>query len=275
MNGWLELISRVEEAKEALKCGDGECWFRGQCDSTWWLVPGLFRPSVRAQPWESCTEETQARLSDNVWRLESDLFWEATTRASDLQELGISGWEILFKMQHHGFPTRLLDWTEVLAVAAYFAVSAADLYSIDHAPPAIWMLNPGQLNMESWGTEELIDPRILGWDDGEAEYYDYRDYMTEQLPDDYSELPVAIYPAQNSFRMRAQSGRFTIHGRAIDALERVCPNTVRKIQIPHEAVSDIRKALDFAGVFEHVLFPDLDGMARSIRGRYGFGDKRR
>lgn len=278
MNGWLELVGQVEEAKKDLDCLNGECWFRGHSNSTWMLAPGLFRPFIArnsGRPWKSVSAKAREAMAKELWELEADIFWEASTRAPDLQEHGITGWEILFKMQHYLFPTRLLDWTEVLGVAAYFALSAIDSYSAEQATPAIWVLAPYRLNLDAWGCKEIIDPRNLGWDDEDEEHYDYRDYITEPLQDDYSELPVAIYPAQNTFRMGAQSGRFTIHGRAIDGLENLYPESVKKIVIPDHAIPDIRKVLDFTGVFEHVLFPDLDGMSGSIRGRYGFAVKRR
>ena len=47
-------------------------------------------------------------------------------------------WEQLFAMQHYGMPTRLLDWSENLFVAAYFAMGAP----IDNAAsnPVVWCI---------------------------------------------------------------------------------------------------------------------------------------
>jgi hypothetical protein len=41
-------------------------------------------------------------------------------------------------MQHHGFPNRLLDWSERLAVAAYFVVRDV----LSDAEGAVWVLFP-------------------------------------------------------------------------------------------------------------------------------------
>jgi NAD(P)-dependent dehydrogenase (short-subunit alcohol dehydrogenase family) len=47
--------------------------------------------------------------------------------------------EWLSVMQHHGAPTRLLDWTYSLHVAAYFGAESA--IATEDADAAIWLLN--------------------------------------------------------------------------------------------------------------------------------------
>ncbi|MGD9720893.1 MAG: FRG domain-containing protein [Pirellulales bacterium] len=281
------IFDEIDNAKDELGCNadDACCWYRGQADADWGLAPGLIRPFIDrhwvvseekpAKNWDELTKTAQQAVRDELWEIESDMFWEAFTQARDLQEPGLDSWDVLFLMQHHGFPTRLLDWTEVLSVALHFAISKIDRSTGDEPDAAVWLLNPYRLNKKSWGAKDLIDPRILGWDSDEEDYYDYRDYMTERYADDYSEWPVAIYPAQKSVRMRVQSGRFTIHGRDIASLDELCAKVVRKVVIPRAAFDEVFRFLERAGVYEHVLFPDLDGMARSVRQRRAIAAKRR
>ena len=106
-------------------------WYRGQGDSVWALHPSVYRT--------------------NHWagRYEIDLTWEFYLRAPS-RYVGCPrhndplGWLTL--MRHHGLPTRLLDWTESILVAAYFAL---DHEAPAGRPAAIWALAPTLLNAET------------------------------------------------------------------------------------------------------------------------------
>lgn len=81
-------------------------WFRGQANAAWRLEPSLARPPA------SISKEAALikRFRQNAITL-------------------ISGephgdWAWLFLMQHHGLPTRLLDWSENPLIALYFATSS-------------------------------------------------------------------------------------------------------------------------------------------------------
>jgi hypothetical protein len=113
---WDEFLSRIELARREIGCSSSdpeEAWFRGHTNSKFKLMPSLFRTFENPN-----TEATW----DRILQTESDLFWEFAARARQIHGTLENHWDILFAMQHYGTPTRLLDWTETLAVAVYFAI---------------------------------------------------------------------------------------------------------------------------------------------------------
>ncbi len=232
------------------------CWFRGQERSAWGLDPSLMRVAI-LQPKRS------------LHRIESDLFFEFRKDAIELQDVR-DPLELLYFMRHHGLPTRLLDWTESFGVALYFAL-AYRRETADGGPdtwPSIWLLNPYRLNTIAWqpGLYDTIDPCYL-FAAGES-------YATHLANEDEQDLnwdqPVALHPRSLIVpRMRAQRGFFTIHGTDRRPLEAQASKAVAQVRLAPSCWPAALRFLDLAGFNEAMIFPDLDGLARSLLVRHG------
>jgi hypothetical protein len=164
-------------------------------------------------------------------------------------------------MQHHGVPTRLLDWTGLPHVALYFAVA--------HAPDdngVVWMVDRGahfdRMN-ELYGESPLGAGSVL------------TPPTQHQRPNlsNYVQFIPCYRPDQ---RMSVQRGWFSYaclpdvdHEEAIGAAFQICKphnpgNWTRKIIINKEAKSEILRDLWRLNVNGESLFPGLDGLGRAM-----------
>lgn len=232
MTAWNDFLAQVREAESELG-HPGEVWYRGHTNDSWQLTPSL----LRYEDWE---------------QKEKALFLEFNKTASRLFDNRGTDWEILFDMQHYWVPTRLLDWTTVMGVAIAFILHSD--YS-DSENSALYVLDPTALNRLS-GRDEVINiPEDKNFD-YKTIYWDKRPFRVEK--------PLAIRPPQQSDRLRAQKGVFTVHGTIDNGFEEAARECYKKIILPSEAKAEARDFLKWANLDEYTIYPDIVGMSRHI-----------
>jgi hypothetical protein len=197
-------------------------------------------------------------LGRNKWQnfgpdVEQNLYFDFVTQAGALLPESNSSWSNIFMMQHHGLPTRLLDWTENFAVALHFALANA------RKEAAIWILDPFSLNEITINTGTLIDPPELG--------HSYCEYYVDRTATLGGNV-VAVSPLRHNPRVFQQRAGFTLHDNLKLPLEQLHPTVVTKLVLKSEGFADARAFLELAGVNEFTLFPDLDGLARELKRRH-------
>ena len=234
---WKELISIVKKHKDSLPAGH-EIWYRGQNDSNFSLLPGLFRKNSSKIINEKEIFNTYKKLSQ---------------RLSFSQD---NEWNLLIDMQHYFIPTRLLDWSENLGVSLFFSVA-------NHQKDndiALFLLDPLELNAYSKKNGIPIVP-----DENMGLSY-VENYINKNpfAP----EFPIAIKSLYTNNRILAQRGMFTIHGDNLNDIEKLCPNAVTKIIISNNAIPEIMEFLDLANINEITVYPDFNGIADYIRRMY-------
>jgi hypothetical protein len=178
-------------------------------------------------------------------------------------------WEELFSAQHHGVPTRLLDWTYSPLVAAFFATRPPD--DGVERDRAVWRLDWQKVHRAFRLPPLALLPRDLDniFEDGShATPWQLFNRNADAHP-----FAALVEPPSLDQRIVAQAAVFTMctdkrqsfdsfligHGLG-DALTRYI--------IPASNVSSIRDQLDLVGIDERRLFPDLDGVAAAIRRYY-------
>ena len=194
-----------------------------------------------------------------------------------------SVWEWLTVAQHHGLPTRLLDWTHNPMIAAHFVTDRPEDLCADGA---IWCVDPAALNSRSeefrrWNLGRPQGAKVLGvFAIEQLEEYCHDNAPAHAKPGsrisslemfDATQLRCAfLEPPSIDARLVHQSGLFSALSPDcdMDALLTASPSCARKIIIPAWLKREVRDKLDAIGVSERTLFPGLDGLCTWLRRYY-------
>lgn len=211
-------------------------FFRGHNKTCWSLTPKLGRMNLTLPE----TKDKEIRL-----------FYDFRNFSGPLLPENQNPWQTIFLMQHHGLPTRLLDWTASFGVALYFALKGAK------EDAAVWILDPFDLNEKCYNNKY----NLYNSDDL---LYNYQDIFI----DGKKKLPARVFPlvpGRYHPRLFHQSAYFTLHRDLEQGLEKICPSALRKIEIPARLFPEAKSFLELAGINEFLLFPDFDGLSRHLK----------
>jgi hypothetical protein len=166
-----------------------------------------------------------------------------------------SDWETLFDMQHYGVPTRLVDWSENLGIATFFAVNYRRPND-QASDAAVYVLDAAALN--TYSSLKTI-PFVPDEPD-----FEYKKIYWHKKP--FAPVyPIAIQPLFQNDRILAQKGMFTVHGDNLDPIEKLCPKAVKKVIFTPEAINGAREFLEIANIDARSVYPDMAGIADYVR----------
>jgi hypothetical protein len=208
------------------------------------------------------------RLGGPFPKLEGHLLRNFRKYAYQRADLDDSVWNWMALGQHHGLPTRLLDWTYSPAVALHFVTEDLEKYDRDGI---VWCVNFVAVN-------QMVPDLLLGILKEEGS----KVFTVEMLgrgartlaefgclsPEPY---PVFFEPPSLDDRIVNQFALFSTMSTAAARLDDWLlkhPHLLRRVIVPHDLKWEVRDKLDQANITERVLFPGLDGLSRVLKRIY-------
>jgi hypothetical protein len=251
IDSWRELDEAVADAG-VRAAGDGR------------VHPSLvFRGLQQA---EFSNRSSLARLGEDAARLERHLI-RNFRKYAHRERPGPSVWDWLSLAQHHGLPTRLLDWTFSPFVAAHFATASAPdadgvVWAVDCAAAHEELPDDLRRSLDAEGatvfTTELLAahaPTLEAFD-GLATGHPFVLFFEPPSLDDRIVNQSAVF-STSSDPQASMDDWLDGHADAVHAW-----------RISAGAKEEIRRRLDQANITERVLMPGLDGLAAWLRRYY-------
>lgn len=226
-------MQSIEEFLAVVKChwsleNRRKTYFRGHADRTWELKPSCARSPHDIHDDEQVFKYWVGRAAQHL-------------QLSEFQAR--RPLEVLSIAQHHGLPTRLLDWSFNPLVALFFACKENT-----ETDGSVWIFR--RANLVTIQTTEGI-----------------KSHNSYVLIDEKKYEMIELLSSQTSSRMAAQAGLFTVHFNPRKSFKEHLRegDVLIEVVVPKEHKTKLLVDLELCGISSATLFPDLDGISSNIK----------
>jgi len=216
--------------------------FRGERDERWPLYSSLSRYLQNFGVARAAWPEQEERILRIFKRKAHQFVPQPPDPSDDFQWLAL--------MQHHGAPTRLIDYTWSPYVAAFFALERT------LGDGVVWAMNPARINSSRSPEPGRLDPRVKG------------NFRRHFLKGTHRFIWMGEPQTMNR-RLIAQSGTFAVPGVLDVPIEEILSDADRENILAKFVLTNAVREVGMRELYRMnityaTLFPDLDGLAKSM-----------
>ncbi|MGM9969691.1 MAG: FRG domain-containing protein [Anaeroplasma sp.] len=219
---WVDFKTNIYDDLEEI-CKDSYL-FRGLSNENYELI------STFDRLFSTKTYEERNRIFNSIV---DDFFNSCSQKMEKIEKLDESG-KIAFA-RHYGLPTRYLDWSKSIYVAAFFAFASIDMQDMD-GHVVIYALDKTANIINEVSGIKIVMPK---------NDYNYRQYSQQ-----------GAYTVLNSFHK-------SIEDFLLNAMDLIDKPVLYKIYIPKSEFYNALKDLNFMNISYKTLQDDFEGYART------------
>ena len=233
-------------------------WFRGQPCASLRLLPGIYREGIFSDPEAEEGDVTFPYIYNDRQIIEKYHDY------LKIKQPDISYLQAMYRAQHYGIKTRLLDFTSNKYVALFFSVAGNTTKIVDEIDDcaefndnyfAVFCLNPLECNKYSYGKKILFTLSELD----KSKIYN-------------NSTPLAIEPDFDNPRLKAQSGKFVIFGQRwqpLDWYDVIRKKCLKKILISKRLIKIFMEELKNIDYSYQTVYPDEEGFIKDLNFELG------
>ncbi len=230
INSLSEFIEEINEIKNSSP--EGIFIYRGQKNKYLPLIPSLYRN-------KSLIVNEKNIIQD--FNLKAEAFFNRDMELFDnIDKIAL--------MQHHGVPTRLLDFSESPLVALYFALE--NITEDTNDAPCVYAIN------------------LKAFDHNTDGYLLSSKQIKAKTEDDifkYKTGTCAFSPKLKNKRLTAQKGVFVLFNENTALEKCIQDEYITKIEISNTNILKICKELNNIGITPSTVYPDFMGLANEVK----------